>query len=257
LFVETNDVEFISAHPGIQYDMANLCFKDIPLYSSVNVAKEKHPNATVLKMDAGQAADISYRQHSENPEQTQWHISQAYAALLGLVSNDLAPPKELKTVAQADARYFAISPFSRSCSRHSGKVPNKTLDSWKWEYIIRYLRRQGLPVKVVAGPNDNLEKCSVSANDYYTAKSWTDFQEFFSHCAMLVTVDNGIGHIASVLDVPTISLWPQVSNLAFIAPLYGKQVTYLQIGDPNQATPAQMLTGIRKFTKLHLSRTIC
>jgi ADP-heptose:LPS heptosyltransferase len=177
-------------------------------------------------------------------------MSEAYAVILGVdLKHELHPPMGWAKIKEELPRtFFAISPFSKSCSRHTGETPNKTLDDFKWEYLIRFLRRQGLPVKVIAGPGDILTKCSVPLNDYFTAKNLYELEYFLKSCKLLISLDNGLGHIASVLDTPMISLWPKVSCHQFIAPRFSAKTAFVLM-EPNTSTPSQLLTGIRMFAK--------
>jgi hypothetical protein len=249
-----NTVEAIIANSGLAWDMFNGCFeKEIEVYDNLDVAKGIYPEAVVLEINAGMAGDIAFK-HSQKTKGPPLHISEAYGQLLGCdLHNNLKPLTDWAVIKEALPRTFiAISPFSKSCSRHTGEIPNKTLDDHKWEYIIRYLRRQNIPVKVIAGPGDRLKVNSVPMNDYFTADNLYELEHFLKQCALLVTVDNGLGHLASILNTPMIYLWPGVSSLDFIYPRFGNTTCCVQIGDPNQAAPAAMLTGIRMYTQMIL-----
>ncbi|MGI4812700.1 MAG: glycosyltransferase family 9 protein [Janthinobacterium lividum] len=253
-FCEQNpeDVECVVCSPGLVFEMfMRVLPDDTVLVASIKQATTMFSEATVLNLGAGQAATLSYTAHKIDPQKEQPHISEAYARLLGLVTQP-GPPDKLRTGLNLEKTHFAISPFSRSCSRHTGESPNKTLDDWKWEHIIRYLRRQDLPVKVIAGPEDKLVNTSIPVNDYFVAHSFFELETFLSSTALLISLDNGIGHIASFLGTPMISLWPRVSNMSFIAPRWGAKNAFIQM-DPNNVSPAQLLAGIKKFTRALIS----
>lgn len=257
LYLQTHpEVKAIIADPGLAYEMIYNCFgaeTDFKkqIYSQEHIAVANYPGAEVIHLGAGMAADLSYKLHRDKGGD-QLHISEAYARLLGITNLDIRPNMDWTRVAEPPPRtFFAISPFSRSCSRHSGETPNKTLDDHKWEYIIRYLRRQGVPVKVMAGPNDRLSNNSVPVNDYFTAKNLYELEYFLRSCALLITLDNGLGHLASALHTPMISLWPKVSNLQFIGPRFSRLTNFVQM-EPNSVTPSQLLAGIRHFARPRL-----
>lgn len=241
-------VVHIVADPGLAFELFVGCFGEIVL-NNLELAKEYQPTATVITLSAGTAGEISFKDNRSNPSR-QMHMSEAYAQMLNVdLGNDIAPPKDWhRVVEEQPKKWIAISPFSRSCSRHSGETPNKTLDDSKWEFIIRYLRRQGYPVKVIAGPNDKLKVNSVPVNDYFTASSLYELELFIKQCALVISLDNGLGHIASALNVPMISLWPKVSNHQFIAPRFGDKTVFVLM-EPNSATPAMLLSGIRRFAR--------
>jgi len=146
-----------------------------------------------------------------------------------------------------EKEYALISPFSRSCSRHSGEIPNKTLDDWKWEPVIRYLRRHGHTVKVVGTPKDRLKNNSIPESDYISASNLAELELILKKSSIMISVDNGLAHMASALNVKLLLLWPQVSCVEFICPAWSPQTAVLQIGDPNKVIPAQLLVGIRRM----------
>lgn len=253
LLEQSNDVVCIVADKGLAFELFFHSFcTQVPVLDVIQEAEEMYPDATQLNVGAGQAGDISFRLHQERGGQ-QMHMSEAYAIILGVdLKGVVAPPVHWQQVKEKLPRTFiAISPFSKSCSRHTNERPNKTLDDHKWEFILRYLRRQGMPVKVIAGPNDRLKSNSVPQNDYFTAKNLYELEYFLKSCALLVTLDNGLGHVASVIDTPMISLWPKVSCIDFIYPRFSPFTTCVSM-EPNSATPAQLLAGIRHFTKILL-----
>lgn len=212
------------------------------------------PHAQVLYVGAGQSGEVCF-QESRKPGGRQLHISEGYAKMLGVTLDTLRPTNVWQRVLDTERLdpFILIAPFSRSCSVHTTGVANKTIADWKWEHIIHHLRKQNLPVKVLAGPNDYLKKCSVSMNDYITCKSLYELELTLKSAKLFVTLDNGVGHIAAALDVPMIYLWPKVSCIEFIAPLYAKKTVYLMM-EPNEAAPVAMMVGFRKFVR-HMLET--
>jgi hypothetical protein len=250
---QSKDVECIVADKGLSYELfANTFQHLVAVLDDLNEAKERWPEAVVLDLNAGRSGEWCHKIARE--ENWQPHMSEGYAHFLGVdLKGDLHPPMRWSCIEDVMPRtFYAISPFSKSCSRHSGETPNKTLDAHKWEYILRYLRRQNKKVIVVGGPNDKLANCSVPLNDYFCASSLFELEFFLKSCALLVGVDNGLMHIASVLDTPCISLWPKVSNMHFIGPRFSAKTAFVLM-EPNSAQPSQLLCGIRKFAKILLA----
>lgn len=254
---EQSDVCCVVSDVGLPFELFSSVLSNLELsvYDNIDFAKKIYPDAVVLDLNAGRSGELCFRLAREKG--VQLHISEGYAAILGInLGVNIEPPMWWQQVNEPLERtFFAISPFSRSCSRHSGERPNKTLDDHKWEYIIRFLRRQGKPVKVIAGPNDQLTNCSVPLNDYFTARNLYELEYFLKSCALLISVDNGLGHIASILQTPMISLWPQVSNLQFIAPRFSDKTAFIQMGDPNLASPVDLLQGIRNISRILLGES--
>jgi ADP-heptose:LPS heptosyltransferase len=254
LCLYAKDVVGLVVHPGLAHEMYfNSLGIEVEFFNHVDDATKQFPEATVLHLSAGQAGDYAFNERNHVSGKS-IHISEAYAALLGIdLKGDFSPSKAWTRVDFNVSRdIIAVSPFSRSCTRHSTGIPNKTLDEYKWENIIRYLRRQDKRVIVLAGPGDVFKTNSVPLDDYFTASSLLELELFLKSCALLVTVDNGLGHIASVLDTPMISLWPKVSSMDFIGPRFSPKTTFLQL-DPNTATSAQILCGLRQFAKVLLN----
>src|ERR1700761_6025790 len=247
-------VEALVVHPGLAWEMYSRALGDsIPMFVQPEEAQAAYPNATVLILSAGQAADISF-----NPknmvDNRQLHISECWAKILGFEMHAAVDTSwQYYGEDELPRTFIAISPYSRSCTRHSTGIPNKTLPANKWEYLIRYLRRQGLPIKVIAGPDDLPLDCSIPLNDYFTAKNLQELEHFLKSCALLMSVDNGLGHLASALHTPMISIWPKVSAIDFIAPRFGKRTTLIITVDPNKITPAELLTPTRAYTKILLN----
>jgi hypothetical protein len=215
-------------------------------------ARKFFPDDLVLYLGAGQSGKICFENAQKGGRQL--HISEGYSVMLGM-KGELAggiPPLANWQRVPDDVRlppFIGISPFSKSCSVHTTGIANKTLDDWKWEHIIRYLRKRDLPVKVFAGPNDYLKHCSVTLDDYICAKNLYDLELALKSCVMFVTLDNGLLHIASALKVPTIALWPKVSCIEFIAPVWSPLTTFLTM-EPTKAAPMAILHSLRKVVRL-------
>ena len=220
----------------------------VPIYSSTDDAQKDFPDATILRMDAGRSMEIAFKYHVANSKPI--HISEGFAFMLGVnIGNETKPPVDwIPKFERSSEKIALISPFSASCSRHSGLPPNKTLDDWNWRHIIRYLRRHGYTVQVVAGPKDLLHDVQLPISSYRTALNLDDLFKLLQSAHLLVTVDNGIGHLASACDVPTISFWPTLNIPAeFIAPLWAPRTMYVMMDSPTRVTPAALLYGLKEM----------
>lgn len=260
MFLEQHPDECVAivADKGFAYELffnvfayAENCLGQVPLiFDSAEKAVDCFPNAQLLHIGAGQSGDICF-QASRLPGGRQLHISEGYSKILGVTLNTIKPTTVWQRVDGSERLdpFILISPFSRSCSVHTPPFKaNKTIEDWKWEHLIHHLRKQGLPIKVLAGPNDFLKKCSIGVDDYITCKSLYELELTLKSSAMLVTVDNGIGHVAAALELPMIYLWPKVSSLEFIAPIWNKKAKYL-ILEPELAAPVSLFVGFRKCVK--------
>lgn len=219
------------------------------IFDNEERAKDCFPYATVLHMGAGQSGEICFAE-SRKPGGKQLHISEGYSRMLGVTLNTIVPTTAWQRVDDTERLdpFILISPFSRSCSVHTTGKANKTLEDWKWEHIIHSLRAHNLPIKVLAGPKDYLKQCSISVDDYITCRDLYHLELVLKSAKLLVTLDNGIGHIAAALEIPMIYLWPTVSSIDFIYPKWHSKSKAL-IMTPTEAAPIAMFVGFRKFVR--------
>jgi len=249
------------ADRGLAFQMFQEVFPYEVLFDDIDAAIRAYSHIydvrqdmRIIPLSAGTSGEICFK-HMQNTNQ-QMHISEGYAQMLGVTIPSINPPEfhvdeeELDAFKDHDQNIIriGISPFSRSCSRHSGQLPNKTLDDWKWMHLINYLRPHCTEFSVIGGPKDRLVNVAVSQEEYFAASSWDELKFKLKSLDMFVTVDNGLGHIASALGVPTIILWPVVSSIEFIAPLWAPTTRYIKL-EPNQASPSAILHPLRIYTK--------
>lgn len=251
-YIKKNGTEklVVVAHPGISFEMFDRCFGyEVPVLKSLDdaVTYADDEDLEVLKLQAGLASDVSIQHKKETGQRL--HIADSYAKMLDVVIPEINPLMLWADEENSPVKeYILVSPFSRSCSRHSGLPPNKTLDDWKWNNILTYLRKQ-YPVKVMGAPGDRLEKVVIADNDYLCASTLSGIQEEILKAHFVVTVDNGIGHIAAALGVPTIILWPLASDVDFIGEIYAANVYFIFGFEPTQITPAAILFGLKTIIK--------
>jgi hypothetical protein len=221
----------------------------IPVFHSIEEAKEQFPDAQVLQITAGRAMELAAQYSAQYKKQV--HISQVYALMLGTPVNSVIPPTDwLKPRFPTVRGRVIIGPFSASCSRHSGEKPNKTIDDWKWEHIVRFLRRHGFDEVLCIGSGvDMLEKVSLPLTAYRSTSDLGELQELFQSAQLVICIEGGVGHLASLFNVPTIILWPEVVNMEFIAPAWAPLTKYFLIGDPNEMPPAALLYGLKKLIR--------
>lgn len=234
--------------PQLGGDIIKAHFKArLPIYGTEQEALEHNPGAAFLAMNAGRAMQIAFEHHSKTKKTI--HISEAFGAMLGVNVKDIKPPLDwLKKFPTGNDKIALIAPFSASCARHSGKVPNKTLDDFKWEHIIRYLRRHEYIVQCMAGPKDLLNLVTLPISSYRTATSLDSMSEIIHQADLVISVDNGIAHMASACGVRTIVLFPEMTvPQQFIAPLWSKTTSYIMVGNPNKVQPAALLYGLKEM----------
>jgi len=181
------------------------------------------------------------------------HLSECFAQMLGVDSShwrgDVSPLigwTEHKGVKRELAPYVVISAFSRSCSRNMGMRPNKTPDLERWGLLIQDLQARGIGVIVSRGGNDFWTGVPVSLA---STESLQDLMALLTGAVAVITVDNGIGHIASALECQTLILWPPVSSVPFIAPTWSKTTTLLYM-QPARVRADQLRDLVMKELKI-------
>jgi hypothetical protein len=187
------------------------------------------------------------------------HISECYAEMLGVDSRgwgrDFTPltywracwgDKGLPPIPSQVHPYVVISPFSRSCSRQMGMRPNKTPDIERWGLLIEWLHSKNLDVVVSHGPNDVWTGVPVKL---VTTESLRQLVLNLSGATAVITVDNGIGHIASALGCKTLILWPPISSVPFIAPTWSKTTTLIYM-QPARVRADQLRDLVMKELKI-------
>lgn len=185
-------------------------------------------------------------------EEYKCHITEAYhrdlisncytAALIG----KLVKPTQLEspklTYNPIDEEHeeglILISPFSKSCSVHTTGIPNKTLPWHKWEHIIKFLRTLG-PIGVLGGPDDRTP-LTISEDEYYTGLSLNKVALMLRDAKLVVTIDNGISHLAATQLAPTVLFYPECLGTYWILPIGNPNASAIQI-DPHKVAPGVLL----------------
>jgi ADP-heptose:LPS heptosyltransferase len=136
-----------------------------------------------------------------------------------------------------------VSPFSRSCSSNSGQPPNKMLPWSHWLQIITMLRFYG-DVGVLGGPKDRCP-LPISEDEYFTGLSLNHVALLLRDCRVLVTIDNGMAHLASSQEAPTIEFYPSCLGMHWAAPL-GNPNLYIAQTNPATISVAQAVFVVRQ-----------
>ena len=254
IYLETfpGDCIGLAVLPQLGGDIVRAHFKDkLPVFGSPEEATANNVGEfEVMHLDAGRAMQIAFEHHRKYKQPI--HISEAFAFMLGIdIKGDTKPPLEWLPILEEKTKenIAIIAPFSASCTRHegNGRPANKTIDDWKWEHIIRYLRRHDYNVQCLCGPKDLFSpEVKFPITSYRTGKSLNKLLGFIQNASLVVSVDNGIGHLASACNISTIILWPEKTVPAeFIAPMWAKKTSYVMMGNPNKVEPAGLLYGIK------------
>jgi ADP-heptose:LPS heptosyltransferase len=164
--------------------------------------------------------------------ETGMHISQAYIKLLGFpvpefpVKVDYTPPE-----GPSEKGLVLLSMFSNSCASRSGKPPNKMLSWAIWLPIVTLARQLG-KIAVLGGPDDKGKAVSqFREEEYYTGRSLEEVARLLRDAKLLITIDNGMGHLAASQGTPTILFYPACLGKHWIVPSGNKKLYVYQM-DP-------------------------
>lgn len=176
------------------------------------------------------------------------HIAEAYAKMLGVAIPTKLPvyqPPE----GEAEKNLFLLSMFSNSCASNSGHLPNKIISWGHWLYILALLRQCG-KIGILGGPNDHA-LLPARQDEYYLGLPLPQVARMLRSAKMLVSIDNGLAHLAATQGTPTVLYYPACLGRHWIVPP-SPRVVYVQV-DPVTLHVADAVRavreGIRRFVR--------
>jgi hypothetical protein len=142
-----------------------------------------------------------------------------------------------------------FSPFSASCSsQKDNQPPNKMLKPEHWVPIISFLRTLG-PVRMLGAPSDQPhETWQLSEEEIMTGVPLDLLAATMKKTKLVVTIDNGMGHLASSQDAKHILFYPMVLSLNFIIPWGANFTIPIQI-EPTQVQAQQLMWSVTRSAK--------
>src|SRR6266403_1311529 len=152
------------------------------------------------------------------------HIAQAYMELLGIPVPEY-PPKVVYTPPEGSTEkgLVLLSIFSNSCASRDGKAPNKMLSFAVWLPILTLARQLG-KVAVLGGPKDKgMAPLPILDEEYYTGRPLEEVARLLRDAKLLITIDNGMGHLAASQGTPTILFYPKCLGRHWIIPSGNKR----------------------------------
>lgn len=165
-------------------------------------------------------------------EEKRLHITQAYMELLGLPVPEHPPKSEYTPPdGQTEKGLVLLSIFSNSCASREGKAPNKMLSFAVWLPILTLARQLG-KVAVLGGPKDKgMAPLPILDEEYYTGRPLEEVARLLRDAKLLITIDNGLGHLAATQGTPTILFYPMCLGRRWIVPSGNKKLFVYQM-DP-------------------------
>jgi hypothetical protein len=175
------------------------------------------------------------------------HIAEVMARTVGIKIDSPKPifiaepepfplPSELKDC-------ILVSPFSYSCITQHG-LARKMLRWVAWDLIIRYLRSWHLPIRVLGAPEDRCP-LAVSEDEYMTGVPLNRLANIMRQARLLVTVDNGVGHLAASQGCPEFLFYPKALRLDFLLPKFHKDLFFLHV-DPERLDMVEVMCALRR-----------
>jgi ADP-heptose:LPS heptosyltransferase len=160
------------------------------------------------------------------------HIAQAYLKLLGFPVPEHPPKVGYRPPdGPSEKDLVLLSMFSACCASREGKPPNKML-SWAVWLPILILARQLGRIAVLGGPKDKgMAPLPILDEEYYTGRPLEEVARLLRDAKLLITIDNGMGHLAATQETPTILFYPRCLSKNWIVPS-GNRRLFIHQMDP-------------------------
>lgn len=227
-------------HPGWEIDLLTLNDHVTCLYEGMNIPAE---GGMRIIFEYGEGFASHYGKYDFEHEfqvnkafalgdEKKLHITQAYMELLGLPVPEY-PPKVEYTPPEGptEENLVLLSIFSNSCASRDGKPPNKMLSFAVWLPILALARQLG-KVAVLGGPNDKMQApLPIREEEYYTGRPLEEVARLLRDAKLLITIDNGMAHLAASQRTPTILFYPKCLGRHWIVPS-GNERLYIYQMDP-------------------------
>lgn len=171
------------------------------------------------------------------------HITHAYAKMLDVPAKETIEgyrPMFIPTEEEHEKDLILFSIFSKSCSSQQGKTANKMLPWWKVDILLDYFKQFG-KIGILGGPEDRAP-IKVAEEQYYTGLPLNKVALMLRDCKLLVTIDNGIAHLAASQKAKTLLLYPKCLNPTWIVPYGNPNMNVIQIDPATVNMPDLMWT---------------
>jgi len=184
------------------------------------------------------------------------HIAVAFARMLGvarIADEDFRlyyEPKSQVQLEDYEKGLVVISPFSRSCSSQSGGPPNKMLRWETWKPLLRFLRTLG-PIACVGAQGDRAMDLELLEDEYFTGLPLERVAQILKHAKLVVTIDNGIGHLAASQMSRMILFYPACLGTHWILPIGNKNLLKPVHLDPVTINAIDLTLAVKSILAAH------
>lgn len=202
-------------------------------------------------------------------DQKKQHLATSYAELLGVnIGTGPASVKPIYIPIEEELReeekgLILVSMFSASCTSRDPKigVPNKMVPWEKWMMMLGYLWRLagewGIPIRYLGAPTDSIPELGTGSGiirpeDIMFGIPLNRLALIMRNAKLLVTIDNGMAHLAATQECPTFEMYPVALGTHYILPVGNPNLVYVHM-NPVTVNPKYLLNGLRyavsKFEK--------
>ena len=248
LYIQPALKRWVAEHPGWDIDLLTLNDHITCLYKGmgvpVNIIFERMPD---VHYDFEHRFDVSAAFALGDKEKL--HIAQAYIKLLGQAVPEQPPRVEYTPPdGQREEDKILLSIFSNSCASREGKPPNKMLSWAIWLSVLALVRQMG-EVLVLGGPKDrDTAPLPILDQEYYTDRPLPEVARTLRAARLLITIDNGIGHLAATQGTPTILFYPKCLGKHWIIPSGNQRLIVYHV-DPMYFEPKMGEDAVREGIK--------
>jgi hypothetical protein len=145
-----------------------------------------------------------------------------------------------------------ISMFSASCQSRDAKTkglpPNKMLPWHKWRPLLKLLRETfpTTPIRFLGAPTDVLPE-ELKFDPLASAMFGIPLNRLaliMQKAKLLVTIDNGMSHLAASQETPTFLMYPRCLGPHYICPVGNPNLHWVHM-EPTAINPAQLVYSLR------------
>jgi ADP-heptose:LPS heptosyltransferase len=184
-------------------------------------------------------------------EQEKIHISKAYAKGLGVEIPDNVRVQYQPPEGETEEGLVLLSMFSNSCASRQGKPPNKML-SWAHWLPILVLARQVGKIGALGAPKDECP-LPLDRSEFRLGLPLPQVARILRDAKILITIDNGMAHLAASQGTPTVLFYPACLDRSWIIPSGNPNLLVYHM-DPCaiSASDAMMVVrqGLKKFWRV-------
>jgi len=258
LYIQPALKRWAGEHPGWEIDLLTLddhitCLYEGMGVSNLNVITKEEQRFDYEGYPFGGVYDFEHTFNVSEAfalgDREKLHIAQAYMKLLGQPVIDPPPAVEYNPGDGAGEKgKVLLSMFSNSCASREGKPPNKML-SWTIWLDVHTLARQFGDILVLGGPKDiGMAPLPLMKDEYYCARPLPEVARTLRDAKLLITIDNGMGHLAATQGTPTILFYPKCLGQHWIIPSGNKNLIVFHV-DPMYFDAEMGVRAVREGIK--------